>query len=191
MTELCPRDRKVYEYIKMTLSERGYSPSVRDIQAALSIKSTSTVQASIKRIEEMGLVSKVDGKSRTLRIEDIADVERDRIPLLGDVRSGAPLDFEDNFDGYVYFRTPSGTDRGSLFAFRAVTDQRDRGILCGDIVIVERGAAVQAGDRVAAPRGGGLAVGTLCDGCELVRFSSDVTCRADAVGKVVAAVRYY
>ena len=54
MENLTERERRVYEYIRGVLEKNGYSPSVRDIQDALGIKSTSTVHSYIERLESKG-----------------------------------------------------------------------------------------------------------------------------------------
>ena len=68
MENLNDREKAILDYIAKTVDEKGYSPSVRDIKAALSIRSTSTVHTYLQRLEERGLLSKEEGKSRTLRI---------------------------------------------------------------------------------------------------------------------------
>mgnify|MGYP003301355830 FL=1 len=48
MKDMTPRERSVFEYIKNSLSDNGYAPSVRDIRDALGFKSTSTVHMYLK-----------------------------------------------------------------------------------------------------------------------------------------------
>ena len=43
--KISEKEKAIYDYINETISREGYSPTVRDIQAALGIKSTSTVHA--------------------------------------------------------------------------------------------------------------------------------------------------
>ena len=43
MRDISAQEKRVFDYISRTIAEKGYSPSVRDIQKALSIKRTSTV----------------------------------------------------------------------------------------------------------------------------------------------------
>ena len=47
MQKLNTREQRVYDYIAKTIRERGYAPSVRDIQDALGYKSTSTDRKSV------------------------------------------------------------------------------------------------------------------------------------------------
>jgi len=63
MNSLSPVQKKIYEYIKKTVAEKGYSPSVREIKNELMIKSTSTVQLHLKRLEDAGYIYKEDGKA--------------------------------------------------------------------------------------------------------------------------------
>ncbi len=138
MEVLSPIEKKIYDYICRELSEKGYSPSVRDIKNALGIKSTSTVHSYLKRLYESGYISKENGKSRTLRV-DSAKPRQNQVPILGYVRAGSPISAEQNFDGYVDFIAPKGYDSESLFALRVEGDSMSAaGILDGDMVIVTR-----------------------------------------------------
>ena len=47
-----PKEQLVYDYIKENIRKNGYSPSIRDICAALGIKSTSTVHLCLDRLEK-------------------------------------------------------------------------------------------------------------------------------------------
>ena len=59
MNNLTDRERDILAYIAKVVNENGYSPSVRDIKAALSIRSTSTVHTYLQRLEEKGVLTKV------------------------------------------------------------------------------------------------------------------------------------
>ena len=54
MIKLKPKEQKVYNYIAESVRRNGYAPSVRDIQAALNYKSTSTVHMYIDRLDRLG-----------------------------------------------------------------------------------------------------------------------------------------
>ena len=119
MENLTEKERKVYDYIKKVLERDGYAPSVRDIQNALGIKSTSTVHSYIERLESKGYIKKEQGKSRTLRTgEETPETHSVRVPLLGQVAAGLPILATENLDGFVEFCTPRGTVTSELFALR-------------------------------------------------------------------------
>ena len=48
------REKKILEYMKTEIREKGYPPTVREICAALGIKSTSTVHKDIASLEREG-----------------------------------------------------------------------------------------------------------------------------------------
>lgn len=61
------RDRIIH-YIARYTSERGFSPSVREIATACDISSTSVVTYHIRRLEVEGRLTRVPGSPRTLRV---------------------------------------------------------------------------------------------------------------------------
>ena len=48
------RQNDILAFMKKTIAAKGYSPTVREICAALEIKSTSTVHSDIKALEDKG-----------------------------------------------------------------------------------------------------------------------------------------
>lgn len=197
--ELTQREKKVLEYIRKVLSERGYSPSVRDIQNAVGIKSTSTVQICLEKLEEGGFIYKDGGKSRTIRVDGESGRLKSKIPILGLIRAGSPINAEENFDGYVDFSAPKGYDRENLFALRVTGDSmKNAGIFDGDIVVVDKTSTAENGDIVAALVGDGATVKTFYrengkfrlqpqnDAYEPI-ISDDVT----LLGRVIALIRNY
>ena len=60
------RQNDILAFMKKTIAAKGYSPTVREICAALEIKSTSTVHSDIKALEDKGLVRKDPAKPRTV-----------------------------------------------------------------------------------------------------------------------------
>lgn len=54
-------EQRVFEYIQTVIAERGYAPSLREIGEAVGLKSPSTVQLHIRRLQEKGLLQKTGG----------------------------------------------------------------------------------------------------------------------------------
>ena len=181
MDLLSPTSKKIYEYIKRTVSEKGYSPSVRDIKNALNIKSTSTVQLHIKRLEDEGYIYKEDGKSRTIRVDVEAGSLKNKIPVLGNVQNGASLDPNENFDGYVDFIPPKGCVKEDLFALKAIKSQEAFGILKGDFIICSK---ISSADPL------GTAV-ALINGDPSVIYKQDASDADVILGKVIASLRFF
>ncbi len=202
MENVTDREREILEYIAVTIDKKGYSPSIRDIKAALNIKSTSTVHTYLQRLGEKGLLSKEDGKSRTIRIGAAyapAAVGM-RIPILGRVTAGQPILATENYDGYVLFPTEGHhADPREMFALRVTgTSMIEAGILDGDLVIVEKQSAAENGDIVVALIGDEATVKTFYkeDGHfrlqpENASMQPIIVDKVDILGRVVSSVRYY
>ena len=97
------RQNDILEYMKKMIAEKGYSPTVREICAALKIKSTSTVHSDIKALEEKGLVKKDPAKPRTVlpvknEYLNTARLSFDTValPVVGRVAAGEPILAEQN-----------------------------------------------------------------------------------------------
>ena len=202
MVELKPKEKIILDYIRETLEREGYAPSVRDICAALNIKSTSTVHMYLEALERKGKIQRTSGKSRTIRIESQTPTTPEnsyRVPILGQVAAGQPILTIENFDGYIDYTTLKKYDKDSLFALKiAGTSMIEAGIFDGDIVIVEQRPYADNGDIVVA---------MVDDSATVKRFFKEkgkyrlqpensamepmIVDEVSILGKVVASVRYY
>jgi repressor LexA len=97
------RQNDILAFMKKTIAAKGYSPTVREICAALGIKSTSTVHSDIKALEDKGLVKKDPAKPRTvLPVENeyvkAQEISYDTValPVIGRVAAGEPILAEQN-----------------------------------------------------------------------------------------------
>ena len=66
-------DEEILEAIRRHIGENGYSPSVRELGAALGIKSPSAMKYRLDRLREKGLVTFDRYKPRTIRVVDSND----------------------------------------------------------------------------------------------------------------------
>ena len=150
MKDMTPRERSVFEYIKNSLSDNGYAPSVRDIRDALGFKSTSTVHMYLTRLADRGLITRDGGKSRAIHMDGIG--ASNQVPLVGKVTAGKPILAQEDFEGYISFCASSvGCRPENLFALNVKGDLMiDAGILDGDVVIVDKRTYAENGEIVVA-----------------------------------------
>ena len=66
MAKLTRKQQEIYDYILSFTNEHGYPPSVREIGAAVGLKSPSTVHFHMKGLEEAGVIVKGDVMKRVL-----------------------------------------------------------------------------------------------------------------------------
>lgn len=147
------RDLRILEFIKESIEKNGYAPSVRDIRDEFDIKSTSTVHAALKKLEENGYIRKEQAKSRALSVDTQEKNEQSaKIPLLGRVAAGLPILAEENIEGYVDFPlSQSELKYNKYFALRVNGESMiNAGILDGDILIVKKASYADNGTIVVA-----------------------------------------
>lgn len=123
----------VYDYIRRQ-SECGIPPTVREICAALEIRSTSTVHRYVRLLVDEGYLEKFGKQNRALRL---TGVQGTRVPLLRSLcPEEGPLSAVENIRRYV---SVDVDDSSQLFAWELRDeDQIPDGFSVGDIVIVER-----------------------------------------------------
>ena len=150
MKDMTSRERSVFEYIKNSLSDNGYAPSVRDIRDALGFKSTSTVHMYLTRLAERGLITRDGGKSRAMHMDGIGS--SNQVPLVGRVTAGKPILAQEDLEGYISFCASSvGCRPENLFALNVKGESMiDAGILDGDVVIVDKRTYAENGEIVVA-----------------------------------------
>ena len=151
---LTPKQGEIYAFIQQYTREQGYPPSVREIGAAVHLKSPSTVHFHLKKLEAEGYIVKADGKTRSITLphEDLTErpaEHRDQVPVLGEVAAGIPILAEERVEEYLPFDT--GGRVGEHFALRVRGESMlYAGILPGDFVIVHRQEEFRSGDIVVA-----------------------------------------
>lgn len=202
MQPLTDKERQIYDYIYESITREGFSPSVRDIQNSLGIKSTSTVHAYLAKLEEKGYIHKENGKSRTLRIDNLKGEGRRtcKVPLLGKVTAGIPILAVENFEGYIDFPTMNRSySYNDLFALKVQGESMiEAGILDGDIVVVKKEPAADNGTIVVALVGDEATVKTFYRENGHFRLQPENSAMEPIIvdevyilGKVVSVIRYY
>ena len=67
MQGLTQRQHQVLEFIRQSITERGYPPTLREIGAHMGIRSTNGVNDHLRALERKGYLTREDMKSRALR----------------------------------------------------------------------------------------------------------------------------
>lgn len=146
MADMNPKALQILDYIRDRIDE-GLPPSVREICAALDIKSTSTAHKYLGELRERGLIEKGDRLNRAITLPDDRNV---RVPLVGTVTAGQPILAVEEIEGYIPYRSRHLHSR-DLFALRVRGESMiNAGILDGDIVVVRRTPTAENGDIVVA-----------------------------------------
>ncbi|HKX74113.1 MAG TPA: transcriptional repressor LexA [Acidimicrobiia bacterium] len=159
MNEITDRQRQVLDYIREMVAARGYPPSVREIGEAIGLSSPSTVHSHLSSLVKAGYLRRDPTKPRA--IEVLGDEARStrktvtrQVPLVGRIAAGSPILAEEDIEE-VYELPTALVGRGPVFMLSVKGDSMiDAGIFDGDLVVIEKGAATNEGDIVAALVGG-------------------------------------
>ena len=138
----------MFEYIKNVISERGIAPSVREIGAAVGLKSTSTVQYNLNALELAGYIERDSNLKRTIRIAGV-NLKTVPVPLIGTVTAGKPILATEEIEEYIPVAMRKTSS--NYFALHVRGDSMiNAHIVNGDIVIVEQTPVAANGDIVVA-----------------------------------------
>ena len=143
----------IIQYIARYQAEHGFPPTVREIGAAVSLKSTSTVAYYLRRLEEEGRINRVRERSRGLTLPRGDDPTGDRVPLIGRVAAGLPLLADEQIEDLVPIpASPTAWFGGRPdFALRVRGDSMEgAGILDGDLAFVHQQDTADDGQIVVA-----------------------------------------
>lgn len=160
MQGLTKRQEQTLDFIRHSIEDRGYPPTLREIGEHMGIRSTNGVNDHLRALERKGYLTREDMKSRALKlVEDQdaapaklnADDDLIEVRVLGRVAAGLPLYAEENVIDTV--RVDRMLVRGGreVFGLRVTGDSMiDAGILSGDYIFVKKQSTADRGDIVVA-----------------------------------------
>ena len=204
MEKLTAKQQKIYDYIQTFSAEHGYPPSVREIGAAVGLKSPSTVHFHLKGLEEAGVIIKAEGKTRAITLSGTGrpvaeeqDPHADQIPVVGSVAAGSPILAEECIEEYIPFQ--AGPHPEEYFALKVRGESMlGVGIYPDDLVVIHRQSQARNGEIVVALFEDEATVKTLSQKngqTWLLPANSDYQpidgTHAQIIGKVVALLRRY
>lgn len=167
MDKLKERERKILNYMKEEIRTKGYPPTVREICAAVGIKSTSTAHKDIESLVRQGYLVKDPSKPRALMVVDphadrkkaavpagdVSALDRNdvvEIPVVGRVAAGTPILAEENIEDT--FPIPARYAAGGTNYMLKVRGESmiEAGIMDGDLILVQQQENAQNGEIVVA-----------------------------------------
>jgi repressor LexA len=86
---LSSKQQRILEFIERFAEEKGYPPSIRDIQRGCEISSTSVVDYNLNILESKGYLHRDREVSRGIELPRPAPLAR--VPILGTIAAGQPL----------------------------------------------------------------------------------------------------
>ena len=181
----------IMDYVNQFIQENGYSPSVREIGAAVGLRSTASVSYHLQALQDKGLLQSPGAKGRKRAI--VTTQRPGQIPVIGVVTAGMPILAVENQEGTLAWSDPN------CFALRVRGDSMiSAGILDGDKVVVHPQQNADNGQVVVARIEDEATVKTLQrkDGHTWLLPENEAYDpidgdNAEIIGKVVGVVRRY
>jgi repressor LexA len=159
MKGLSDKQQHIIRFIDRFLANRGYPPTVRDIQAGCKISSTSVVDYNLNILEREGYIRRhaevsrgIELLNRTLASESVVPV-----PIIGQIAAGEPIPVPtpDTWDITAVSETLGiprelTRDRKEVYALRVKgMSMVDALINDGDIVLMQFVNVVESGEMAA------------------------------------------
>ena len=174
---LTHKQNQLLTFLIKRLEEHGVSPSYEEICKELSLKSKSGIHRIVKSLEERGYIERLENRARAIApkknpngqpyISNIINLNKEfsksknqnlslenntyfnKIPLLGKIAAGTPIEAISNYDNFI--EIPNNTFSDDSYALTVEGDSMiDEGILDGDVVVIDKKAEVTNGDIVVA-----------------------------------------
>ena len=174
---LTHKQNQLLTFLIKRLEEHGVSPSYEEICKELSLKSKSGIHRIVKSLEERGYIERLENRARAIApkknpngqpyISNIINLNKEfsksknqnlslenntyfnKIPLLGKIAAGTPIEAISNYDNFI--EIPNNTFSDDSYALTVEGDSMiDEGILDGDVVLIDKKAEVTNGDIVVA-----------------------------------------
>ena len=130
MPRTSDKAQRILEFVNQFIQENGFAPSVRDIGAAVGLRSTASVSYHLQQLQQKGLLRSpgVKGCKRAI----VTAQRAGQIPVVGVVTAGMPILALENQEGTI-----SWDGDPSCFALRVRGESMiNAGILDGDMVVV-------------------------------------------------------
>jgi repressor LexA len=169
---LTERQEKILAFIKKSIHEQGYPPTIREIGEHFGIRSTNGVNDHLKALERKGYLLRGELKSRALSVieggrsgpprftrmisrRELSAVnggEAVEVPVVGKVAAGEPILAQENITDHVRIDSVLLGDGGrKVFALRVSGDSMiGDGILDGDYIFVRKQLQASPGEIVVA-----------------------------------------
>lgn len=203
---LTERQSQVLEFIRSTVEDRGYPPSVREIGEAVGLSSPSSVHAQLNSLVKAGMIRKDPSKPRAIVVVDesparaVTDRRMRDVPVLGRIAAGTPILAAEHVDEVMPLPTELVGD-GPVFLLEVKGDSMiDAGIHEGDLVAIHKQSDARDGEIVAClvdgeeatvkrlqRRDGKVYLHSENPAYEPMVFSEGV----ELIGKVVSVLRRY
>jgi len=137
---LTSNQKQVLGFVIKTKAQKGYTPSLQEIQEHFGFKAIGTVQDYLSVLQRKGYVRR-SPKARDIEVLDNAGIEVPdkvtvRLPIVGQVAAGSPILAEENLEGHMRVDRSIVRSRDAFLLRVRGTSMINAHIMDGDMVVV-------------------------------------------------------
>lgn len=153
---LTTKQNEILTFIKRYTAKNNYPPSIREISKGVNLKSPATTHVHVKNLIDKGYLKRNLNNHKILELLVPNEFEKSdaltvKIPLLGKVTAGNPIEAIENPDEYFPVPIQLIPKNSEVFTLRVSGESMiNAGILDNDIVIIERKNTAKNGEIVVA-----------------------------------------
>lgn len=158
-SQLSAKRQQIVDFILQFMEEKGYPPTVRDIQSGCGISSTSVVDYHLKVLEKEGHIRRDPEVSRGMELLGRASTSpyRVQVPIIGQIAAGEPIPVPgsetwDATAGADLLEVTADLTRGKqdIYALKVKgMSMIDALINDGDVVLMQYASTVNNGEMAA------------------------------------------
>ena len=157
---LTKRQSQLLDHLRTCIAVQGYAPSLEEIAAHFELSSVGTVHKHLKALEDKGFIRRQWNRSRAIEIVEPSDGRARRIPVVGWLQGGHPIERTHTSTSVAVPEELTGREATVVLQVRG-RSLRDECLDDGDYVVIARRDQVRDGET---------AVFVLADGSTQVKL---------------------
>ena len=157
LSKISSQQEKILQFIKSSIKESGYPPSIREIAKAVNLSSSATVHSHLKKLEELGYLKRDPSKPRAISVlssgtnKEPSDGDLVFVPIVGNVAAGRPILAEENIEDYFPLTSDFVRGNKEVFMLHIKGDSMvNAGILDKDYIVVRKQNTAINGEIIVA-----------------------------------------
>ena len=141
------RQKEVFDFVKVFIDGKGYSPTLEEIKKRLRLSAVSTVHQHVNALIDKGYIKRFDNLARAIEINGSTEEDRNfiEVPLLEMIAAGEPIEAIE-IPETVSIPKELTLGQGRHYGLKVRGDSmQDDGIFDSDTVIVREQSVVDDG----------------------------------------------
>ncbi|MDO8407669.1 MAG: transcriptional repressor LexA [bacterium] len=146
---LTKRQKEVLDFVSGYQTRKGYAPSLDEIRRKFKLASVSTAHFHVAKLRDAGYLTKQESKPRGIQARETSRMVR--IPLLGVIAAGQPIDVIEQGQEMIAVPSDQLPRGGSVYALKVAGESMiEENINDGDTILVREQHVAEDGQTIVA-----------------------------------------